>query len=230
MNNPTSPVIALDPGFGNTKVCVAGKTSVVQTAVSIPRSIGLAAIGMRAAGRRVQTISFDRHTFAVGTGAWAKGEPRTSMDYSAIAGPERRALFYAALAHALNGNALRDATLVIGLPVPLPQDREQARIVLDSLRGLKGEHAFTQGNADHVFSIAKIKVVAQPVGAYVDWMYDVEMTVRAGANRAEVCVVDIGMNTLDLYVTLSVSLRKYLLGHCWVCPMGARYSPELCPA
>ena len=30
--------------------------------------------------------------------------------------------------------------------------------------------------------------------------------------------------------TLSVSLRKYLLGHCWVCPMGARYSPELCPA
>jgi spermidine synthase len=34
----------------------------------------------------------------------------------------------------------------------------------------------------------------------------------------------------DLYSTLSVSLRKYLLGHCWVCPMGARYSPELCPA
>jgi len=33
-----------------------------------------------------------------------------------------------------------------------------------------------------------------------------------------------------LQKTLSVSLRKYLLGHCWVCPMGARYSPELCPA
>ena len=38
------------------------------------------------------------------------------------------------------------------------------------------------------------------------------------------------LQCLELDQTLSVSLRKYLLGHCWVCPMGARYSPELCPA
>lgn len=184
----------------------------MQTAVSIPRSVGLAAIGMRSAGRRVQVVAFGGHTFAVGAGAWAKGEPRTSMDYSAIAGPERRALFYVALAPALDGNELRDAMLVIGLPVPLLQDQEQARIVLDSLRGLKGEHTFALGDANHAFSIAKIKVVAQPVGAYVDWMYDAEMKARSGVNRAEVCVVDIGMNTLDLYVVRGGEVVESFIG------------------
>lgn len=57
MKDPASPGLTLDPGFGNTKVCVAGKTSVVQTAVSIPRSVGLAAIGMRSAGRCVNYLS-----------------------------------------------------------------------------------------------------------------------------------------------------------------------------
>lgn len=36
--------------------------------------------------------------------------------------------------------------------------------------------------------------------AYVDWLYDAGMQLRPNGSKAEVAVMDIGMNTLDLYV------------------------------
>jgi len=38
-------IIALDPGFGNTKICIDGKTSVIQSVIVRPKEIGLAGIG-----------------------------------------------------------------------------------------------------------------------------------------------------------------------------------------
>ena len=43
-------VVGYDPGFGNTKVYVAGKAAVLQTAVARPKEVGLAAIGLKTAG------------------------------------------------------------------------------------------------------------------------------------------------------------------------------------
>ena len=195
-DNPA--VIGYDPGFGNTKVCIDGRVGMIQSAVSRPKSIGLATIGMRAASHQVPIIEFGGDTFAVGPGSWNRGEPLTSLDYNSLVAPERLALFYAALSSA----GLSDTPAValsVGLPVPLLQDKAQATIVLDSLKRLKGSHTFKMGNKTHSLQINRIKVLAQPVGAYVNWLYDDQFNLRSNGSKAEVAILDIGFNTLDLY-------------------------------
>lgn len=205
-----SIVIGLDPGFGNTKVSVDGQYATIQSAVSRPRDIGMAAIGFRSAGRDVPIVTIDGVKFAVGPGSWNKGEPLTSMDYSALTSRERTALFYAALSKVLSvqtANTHLDATLVVGLPVPLMQDPTQAQAVMEALKGYKREHTFTvtrgEATTAYAFTVTRLKVLAQPVGAYMDWLYDETLQARIGGAKAEVAVLDIGMNTLDLYVIQS---------------------------
>ena len=45
-----------------------------------------------------------------------------------------------------------------------------------------------------------MKVLAQPVGAYANWLLDEELSLRRSGRKAEVAILDIGFNTLDLYV------------------------------
>ncbi len=215
-------VMALDPGYGNTKVCVDGQIGMLQSAVSRPRDVGLAGIGLRTAGRNVPVIGFDGQRFAVGPYAWAKGDPLTSMDYGAITSPERTALFYGAVAVALpkvieharaqDGEALVEAVLVVGLPVPLLQDTAEAQSVLESLKGYKRTHVFTVNGDETTFTVTGLKVLAQPVGAYLDWLYDEQLAPRPGAGKTEVAVIDIGMNTLDLFVVQSGQVMERHVG------------------
>lgn len=206
-----STVIALDPGFGNTKVAFDGHVAVMQTAVSRPRNIGLAAVGMKSAGRSVPIVQFSGHTFAVGPQSWTRGAPLTSMDYSSLVAPERLALFYAALAeaYALSEKARKstpvglpmNGTLVVGLPVPLLEDENLAATVRDSLRQLKRVHTFTIDRQDYSVGITTIKVLAQPVGGWMDWLYGDDLKLRDSASpKIEAAVIDLGMNTLDIYV------------------------------
>jgi hypothetical protein len=44
-------VLALDPGFGNTKVCIDGHVACIQSAIARPQSVGMAAIGMKTASQ-----------------------------------------------------------------------------------------------------------------------------------------------------------------------------------
>ena len=205
------PVIAYDPGFGNTKVCVDGRVSTLQSAVSRPQSIGLAAIGMKTAGRNVPIVEFANQRLAVGPGSWNLGQPLTSLDYYSLVTPERLALFYAALSEVVPSD-LQSVTLVIGLPVPLLQDKSQAELVLESVKQLKRVHEFSIGDSNFVFNIHAIKVLAQPVGAYIDWLYDDQFNIRSGANKAEVAIIDIGLNTLDLYVVMGGQVSERHIG------------------
>jgi len=213
--------IALDPGFGNTKVCIDGQVSCQQSAVARPVEIGLAASGMRVAADSGPRVAFDGFEFIVGPGAWRWGHTTGSMDYAGIVGPERLALMYAGIASltlpadwksAFGPGHLGDVHLIIGLPVPLMIDTAQMAPVLDSLRKLKREHVFQYNGYQITFTIAGIKAVAQPVGAYMDWLYNDELLVREGAARAEVAIVDLGMNTLDLFVIERGQVRPGFLG------------------
>jgi len=195
-------VLALDPGYGNTKVCNEGRAAMIQSAVSRPRDVGLAAVGLRTASQ-AREVTFDRYRFAVGPGAWNWGNPLGSLDYAALASPERRAMFYAALADLLPAGAHSIDVLVVGLPVPLLQDQVQAESVFASLKSYKLKHVFRidQGQPEYEIDINRLKVLAQPVGAYADWLLDNEsVRPRKGGKQAEVAVLDLGMNTLDLYV------------------------------
>jgi hypothetical protein len=202
-------LIALDPGFGNTKVCLDGRTAVIQTAVSRPRAIGLAASGLHAGRiRTVHVISSSDGAggeqdglYAVGPHAWLHGDPLTSLDYSALTSAGRNAIFYAALGDLLPAGEHVVEQLIIGLPVSLLKDQAQAQAIKDSLGALKALHEFRLDDKPGLYRlhIQRIKVIAQPVGAYGDWLIDSDLRVRKGGKEAEIAIMDIGLNTLDLY-------------------------------
>jgi hypothetical protein len=204
-------IIALDPGYGNTKICVNGQVTFTQSAISRPQSIGLAGIGMKTAAQ-VRTIKIDGYEFAIGPGAWHWGRLRSSRDYSAIASPERRALAFGTLAEIIPPGEHTIDLMVVGLPVPLLQDQTQAEAVLGGLKAYKGEHRFSIDKADYVLNIQKLKALPQPVGAYANWLLDDELRQRKGGRQAEVGVLDLGMNTLDLYAIRDGQIEPRFVG------------------
>lgn len=209
-----SNAIAYDPGYANSKTGIHGKVGFIQTAISKPKDIGIAASGMKSIGKNVHTVEFDGHKFCVGPGAWYKGDPITSMDYMSITSPARTAAFYASL-HITNEEqpiSMRDATLMVGLPVPLMRDALQGAVVTDSLRKFKRGHRFTVNGVEHFIEITKASKLAQPLGAYFNWYYDDELKARAGAKHIEVAILDWGMNTLDLYVVKGNEVAETYIG------------------
>lgn len=214
-DTPAAEVIGFDPGFGNTKICHGGRVQVIASSVSVPRQVGLAAIGLRAAGRGALIVRIAGVEYAVGQEAAARGPLKTSMDFQSLASPERSALLFGALAMGLGStgrHSIPNALLVIGLPVPLLTDREQARAVMEALKRLKGEHNFQIGSQAYQVTINRIKVLAQPAGAYIDFAYDDQLQLRPGMNRSEVLVLDIGMNTLDVYVMKNGQVVESFIG------------------
>lgn len=207
-----STVFALDLGFGNAKACLNGQTAVLQSAVSRPRAMGKAALGMKVAAR-VPTIHLEGRTFALGRGAWQWGDLLTSGDYSALATPERRALAFGALAQLLPPGEHEVDLMVIGLPVPLLQDAAQAEALLASLKAYKGRHTFRLGaQRRYTLHIRRLKALAQPVGTYADWLLDEGLRARPRGRRAEVAVLDLGMNTLDLYTVQGGQVTPRFIG------------------
>jgi hypothetical protein len=204
-------VIALDPGYGNTKVCVNGATASIQSAVARPQSTGMATIGMKTASQ-ILSVELEGQAFAIGPGAWHWGNMLTSRDYSALASPERKALAFTTLAQLLDPGEYDFELMVIGLPVPLLKDETQSQAVLGGLKAYKGEHCFQLAQGAYRINISRLKVLAQPVGAYADWLLDDELRIRKGGRQAEVATLDLGMNTLDLYVIKDGKVEPRFIG------------------
>ena len=207
----TIKVIAVDPGYGSIKICIDRQTVLLPSAVARLKEIGKADIGMKAMSQ-AQTIQFGWHTYAVGEGAWHWGEPLTNRDYSAINSPERMALIFAAIAELLSPGEYIIEVLVIGLPVPLLMDSSQSEAVMNGLKTYKGEHAFETPKGKYKLTFQKLKVLAQPVGSYADWLLDEELRIRKNGRQAEVAVLDIGLNTLDLYCVLDGKVLPRFIG------------------
>lgn len=207
-----STILAYDPGFGNTKVAAAGGVHVLQSAVARPREIGMAAKGLETHARPQTVTLASGLSFVAGAGAWAWGEPLSTLDFNDLTSPQRLALFYAALSHLIEPGEHVVDLLVIGLPVPLLQDTLQARAVLDGLGLYKTVHEFSADGKKYSLLVKKLKALPQPVGAYADWMLNAEGHVRQGGTAAEVAVLDIGMNTLDLYVIQGWKVAPRFIG------------------
>lgn len=203
--------IALDPGFGNTKVCINGATTILQSAVAKPRNIGSAAIGMKR-HKAASTVTLAGTDYVAGEGAWFLGEPLGGLAYGAIAGQPRRVLFYAALS-ALLVAGYYQAELVVGLPVPLLANQAEAATVMAELReSYKTTHEWTCNGLAYTLEVNRLSVLAQPVGAYADWLLTDQLRIRKGAGRSEVAILDIGMNTLDLYVVQGGRVVERFIG------------------
>ena len=205
-------ILALDPGFGNTKVASSQGLFVLQSAVARPREIGMAAKGLETHSRPQTVRLANGDAYVTGPGAWAWGEPLSSLDFNDQTSPQRLALFYAAISHLLPpGEHLCDL-LVIGLPVPLLQDDLQAKAVMAGMSQYKATHEFGVDGKPYRLTIKHLRALAQPVGAYADWMLNEEGHVRQGAANAEAAIIDIGMNTLDLYVIQGWKVSPRFIG------------------
>jgi hypothetical protein len=207
-----SLIIALDPGFGNTKVASAQGVFVLQSAVARPREIGMAAKGLETQARPQTVTLANGQSYVTGPGAWAWGEPLSTLDFNDQTSPQRVALFYAAISHLLPPGEHFCDLLVIGLPVPLLQDELQAKSVTAGLSLYKTAHEFSVDGKQYKLTIKHMRALAQPVGAYADWMLNEEGHVRQGAANAETAIIDIGMNTLDLYVIQGWKVSPRFIG------------------
>ena len=206
-------VIALDPGFGSEKLRTAEASVVLQSAVARPRDIGRAAAGIDVDAKPPE-IRFDDQAFVVGPGAWNWGEPINSYDFTDIASPRRLALFYAVLAKALPPGEYQVDRLMIGLPTPLLRDELMAEMMTENIkRAYMREHTFSADGCEYVFKFRYGRAPAQPVGAYYGYILDDDGHVRRGSSKQEIAVLDIGMNTLDLYaVRAGKALPRFVGG------------------
>lgn len=204
-------VLALDPGYGNTKVCLDGHVACLQSAIARPQEVGLAATGMKIAAQ-VDLIQLEGNTFAIGPGTWHWGSLLSGRDYSALASLERRALAFGTLASLIKPGSYLVNNLVIGLPVPLLVDKLQATATMEALKEYKREQHFTFNEQKYELFIDRLKVLAQPVGAYADWLLDEDLRTRNGGRNSEVAVLDLGMNTLDLYVIQDGKVEPRFVG------------------
>jgi hypothetical protein len=207
-----SNILALDPGFGNTKVASSNGVSVLQSAVACPHEIGMAAKGLETQARPQTVTLASGLSFVAGPGAWAWGEPLSTLDFNDLTSPQRLALFYAAVSHLLPPGEQVIDLLVIGLPVPLLQDELQAKAVMAGLVQYKSIHEFSVDDMKYSLVIKQLKALPQPVGAYSDWLLDSEGHIRQGGVNAEVAILDIGMNTLDLYVIQGWKVAPRFIG------------------
>jgi len=205
-------IFAADPGFGETKVNVDGKSASMTSAIARINQIGMAGIGMKTASQAM-TIQTEWATeYAIGDGAWHWGKILTNRDYSALSSPERRALVFGTLSLILDPGAYEFETMVIGLPVPLLMDQVQGQVIMNGLKAYKGVHEFITQKGKYNLIIKKLKALAQPVGAYADWLLDDQVQIRKNGRQAEVAVLDIGMNTLDLYVIQDANILPRFIG------------------
>lgn len=208
-----SLIVALDLGFGNVKGAADnGKFIVLPSRVAIPADrVGLAGIGMRTP-RKATRVAFEQYEFYVGGSAENRGWVVENLDFSRLASPELKALFYAAISELIPLGA--EVRLVLGLPVPLLMDEVMARSTLEALKAqLAREHAARIDGREIAFRVIAIRAAAQPVGAWADWALNEEGRPAGPAARlALVGVIDIGLNTLDLYGVRGGQLEYRLVG------------------
>jgi hypothetical protein len=199
--NPTPPthIFAVDPGFGETKICINGQTYRLPSVLARPNNIGMAGIGMKTASQAMN-IWINWENYVIGEGAWHWGNVLTNRDYSALSAPERRALIFGAASMILAPGTHVFDLAVFGLPVPLMMDEAQGQAILNGLKAYKGTHEFSTERGKYIITFNKLKALAQPVGAYADRLLDNELRIRKNGRQEEVAVLDVGMNTIDLYV------------------------------
>ena len=128
--------------------------------------------------------------------------PVERMDFLRLSdGPELRALVYDVLFRLL-GEGEHKIDVMLGLPVEVMADGEQARTTLRALRHwMIGRHVYAVNGTEVTLAVVDVQAMAQPAGAFFAWgLNDAGKWIRARVDlKAPVAVCDVGFNTLDLF-------------------------------
>jgi plasmid segregation protein ParM len=195
-------VLGLDVGYSNLKLAVGEPGGAPEVRVRPAGAAPADRLGERVGGRQGPA---DAVLVDVAGTAWAAAtEPARfegwarSLHADYCATPAYRALVTAALALA---NRPRIDRLVTGLPVAQAQDPER-RAALRHL--LLGTHLTERGR----ITVAEVRVVPQPVGAFVDLLYaEREPELLARIEEGTVLVLDAGYYSFDWAVIVAGELR-----------------------
>ncbi len=220
--------LALDPGYGGTKVYGASGGLNIPSAASygdgrlVQRVVGLRSV------RPPLRIETTTGAFYVGEGAHDWGRPVENLDLNRLVGaPEMRALFLGAMT--LYGAGLEPITLIVGLPIAALMGEEAEAVKNDVRAFLKGAHSWSADGALCSMTVEEVLITSQPVGAMFDYLLTPEgsMTVvRKAAFQNEIAVLSIGMNTVDLLVVRNgAPVQRFTGGDM----MGVRRLLELVP-
>ena len=211
--------IGLDPGFGGTKAaCITpggAHVAIVPSVVGVGQTdLGLLSVGKlgrRRRSRQPDQVSFEGVTYLVGENVARYARPVERMDFLRLSdSPELRALFHDVVFRLL-GEACPEpsrrghhqANVMVGFPVEVMADCEQARSTLQALRRwVVGNHVFAVNGCEARFTVANLLAMAQPAGTFFAWgLNDKGKWTRPRADlRAPVAVCDVGFCTLDLFV------------------------------
>lgn len=232
----TTTLLGLDPGNGAIKVygalgglelpaCVA-----TDSGQKLSKAVGLGV------GKAPLQVATPGGSFYVGPHAHDWGRPVENMDHARFAGsPELRALLYGALTqYALPSQdapaLLRSLDLTVGLPLEtLTGEDESVKAAVTAVRRwLEGEHAWQANGAAWAATVAGETVTSQPVGALFDFLLDEQgafLPARKALFRAEVGVLSLGMNTVEL---LAVRGGQVAPGDTYAERRGVRRLLDLC--
>jgi len=163
--------IGLDPGFGNLKATLIREEPqvvVVPSVVGVGETdlglLSLGTLGRRRRRRVPDQVSFAGVTYLVGehVARFARPARRERLDFLRLFdGPELRALDYDALFRLL-GPGEHQVALMVGLPVVVMADRDQARATLRAW--LLGEHRCAVNDAALVLHVADVRECGRNVG------------------------------------------------------------------
>ncbi len=197
--------LGADLGYGNTKNCFRHPKDntiicrAMPSCIVEPKQTGLATIGMKGS-HPVTSVTLGNKKYMVGENAWLYGEPTYSMDYTALSSLETRAKFFGNFGECCEPGEYLVKNLTIGLPVDLLMRKEEIAPILEDLKSYKAAHHFSVNGKDYVLKVENLKVLAQPVGGYMNWLMDDNGHIRQNKKRGEIAIIDCGANTLDMYV------------------------------
>lgn len=204
-------ILALDGGFGNTKIGRKNGDGSIHvehfpSVVGLGQTdLGLLATGLDGRSRQVKpfTVEFDGLRYLVGPNVHRWGRPVERLDFQRLyEGPEVRALTYTALASVFDPGPEQTLFILVGFPVEILQDRPRGLAALAGLKAwLVGHHRFCVDGRPYGFTVAGVKGMAQPLGAYFLWGLNEDgLWIRSRDDfSAPVAVADVGFNTLDLF-------------------------------
>lgn len=220
-------VLAFDPGFGNTKLYGQNGQLVMQSAVSSAGSSHTYRVEGLRATRSPLRIETAAGPFYVGERAHDWGRPVENLDLERLTGsPEMLALLYAALTK--YGVPSEQISLVVGLPIGALSSGDAPDTKRAVRTNLSGEHRWSADGVERRAFVDQVRIASQPVGAMFDYLLDDEGHLLAAhqvALTAELGVLGIGMNTVDLLVVREgAAVSRYTVGD----TLGVRRLLQLC--
>jgi hypothetical protein len=238
----TAIPLGVDPGNGAIKIYGPHGGVQLPASVAADTQNGLGGSHViRAAGLTLSKPPLHVRTaggaFYLGLGAHDWGRPVENMDHERFTGtPEMCALVYGALSQYLELVAAKaeaeslDLNLTIGLPIEALTGAEEAVKATATAvrRWIEGAHAWEADGKTYAVTVQSVTVTLQPAGALYDYLLDetgVFIPGRKAHFGAEIGVISIGMNTLEVLLTRA---GKIVPGETHGARLGVRRLLELC--